>query len=100
MSQSIIAIDKPVQRRSGSQSLDLGFHSLSLVIPEDFHKWLGAQHKKGIVWRTWVSLGKALSKMLPVSRGRQVVGPSSLPVVVAQSEKRHANRAYAAHTHK
>ena len=40
-----------------------------------------------------VSLGKALNGMPPFSCGRQVAGPSSLPIVVAQSEKRHANRA-------
>ena len=32
-----------------------------------------------------VSLGKTLNGMPPLSCGRQMVGPSSLPVVVAQS---------------
>ena len=32
-----------------------------------------------------VSLGKALNGMPPSSCGRQVAGPSSLPVVIAQS---------------
>ena len=74
-----------------------------------------------------VSLGKALNGMPPSLCGRQMVGPSSLPVVVAQSarhltgclrlyvadrwwgpsslpvevaqsDERHANRA-SAHTH-
>ena len=40
-----------------------------------------------------VSLGKALNGMPPSSCGRRVVGPSSLLVVVAQSDERHANRA-------
>ena len=39
-----------------------------------------------------VSLGKALNGMPPFSCGRQVAGPSSLPVVVAQSDERHANQ--------
>ena len=39
-----------------------------------------------------VSLGKALNGMPPPACGKQVVGPSSLPVVVAQSDERHANR--------
>ena len=40
-----------------------------------------------------VSLDKALNGMPPSFCGRQVVGPNSLPVVVAQSDERHANRA-------
>ena len=40
-----------------------------------------------------VSLGKALNGIPPSLCGKQVVGPSSLPVVVAQSDERHANRA-------
>ena len=40
-----------------------------------------------------VSLGKALNGMPPSLCGRQMVGPSSLPAVVAQSDERHANRA-------
>ena len=42
-----------------------------------------------------VSLGKTLNGMPPSSCGRQVAGPSSLPVVVPQSNERHANRAWA-----
>ena len=38
-----------------------------------------------------VFLGK--TGMPPSLCGRQVAGPSSQPVVVAQSDKRHANRA-------
>ena len=40
-----------------------------------------------------VPLGKALNGMPPSSCGRQVVGLSSRPVTVAQSDERHANRA-------
>ena len=40
-----------------------------------------------------VSLGKVLNGMPPSSCGKQMVGPSSLPVVVTQSDKRHVNRA-------
>ena len=40
-----------------------------------------------------VSLVEALNGMPPSPCGRQVAGPSSLPVVVAQSDKKHANRA-------
>ena len=40
-----------------------------------------------------VYLGKAPNGMPPSLRGKQVVGPSSLPVVVAQFNERHANRA-------
>ena len=44
-----------------------------------------------------VSLGKALNGTPPSLCGRQTVGPSSLPVVVAQSDERQTNRA-CAHT--
>ena len=40
-----------------------------------------------------MSLGKALNGMPPSSCGRQVAGPSSLPVVVAQSDEKHAIQA-------
>ena len=40
-----------------------------------------------------VSLDKALNEMPPSSCGRQVAGPSSLLIAVAQSDGRHANRA-------
>ena len=59
---------------------------------------LGAQHIRDSVENKpasllVVSLGKALNGMPPSLCGRQMVGPSSLPVVVAQSDERHANRA-------
>ena len=40
-----------------------------------------------------VSLVEALNGMHLSPCGRQVAGPNSLPVVVAQSDERHANRA-------
>ena len=40
-----------------------------------------------------VSLGKAFNGMPPSLCGKQMVGPSSLPAVVAQSDQRHASRA-------
>ena len=46
-----------------------------------------------------VSLGEALNGMAPSSCDRHVARPSSLPVVVAQSDKKYANRA-GTHTHK
>ena len=90
-------------RASASQSVDLGF--ISLV--ESYQKTLkmvftasllGAQHIRDSVENKpasflVVSLGKALNGMPPSLCGRQMVGPSSLPVVVAQSDERHANRA-------
>ena len=87
-------------RASASQSVDLGF--ISLV--ESYQKMvftaslLGAQHIRDSVKNKpasllVVSLGKALNGMPPSLCGRQMVGPSSLPVVVAQSDERHANRA-------
>ena len=61
---------------------------------------LGVQHIRNSVENEpesllVVSLGKALNEMPPPLCGRQMVGPSSLPVVVAQSDERHANRARA-----
>ena len=90
-------------RASASQSVDLGF--ISLV--ESYQKTLkmvftasllGAQQNRNSVKNKpasflVVSLGKALNGMPPSLCGRQMVGPSSLPVVVAQSDERHANRA-------
>ena len=51
---------------------------------------LGAQHNRDSVEYEpasllVVSFGKALNEIPPFLCGRQVVGPSSLPVVVAQS---------------
>ena len=59
---------------------------------------LDAQHIRGSVENKpasflAVSLGKALNGMPPSLCGKQMVGPSSLPVAVAQSDERHANRA-------
>ena len=59
---------------------------------------LGAQHKKSSVENKpasllVVSMGKVLDGMPLSSCGRQVVGPSSLPLVMAQSDVRHSNRA-------
>ena len=59
---------------------------------------LGAQHIRDSVENKLESLlvvflGKALNEMPPSLCGRQMAGPSSLLVVVAQSDKRHANRA-------
>ena len=41
----------------------------------------------------FVFMGKALDGMAPSLCGKQVMGPSSQPVVVDQSDERHANRA-------
>ena len=59
---------------------------------------LGARHLRGAVENKptsllVVSLGKALNGMPLSLCGRQVVGPSNLPVVVSLSDKRHANGA-------
>ena len=61
---------------------------------------LGAQHIRDSVENKPASLlvvssGKALNGMPPSLCDRQMVGPSSLPVVVAQSDERYANRARA-----
>ena len=53
---------------------------------------LGAQHIRGSVENKpasllVVSVGKPLNGMPPSLCGRQMVGPSSLPVVVAQSDE-------------
>ena len=88
-----------VVRAFASQSVDLRFISQL----ESYQKtWkmvfaaflLGAQHIR-IVWRTsrQACLSKGLNGMPSFSCFRQVVGPSSLHVVVAQSNKRLANRA-------
>ena len=59
---------------------------------------LGAQHIRDSVENEpasllVVSLGKALNGIPPNLCGRQMVGPSNPPVVVAQSDERHANQA-------
>ena len=40
-----------------------------------------------------VSMGKTFNGMSLSLCGKQVMGPRTLPVVVAQSDERHANRA-------
>ena len=90
-------------RASALQSVDLGLISRGELYRETLKNCI---HNL-LAWRSAcrdsvenkpasllvVSLGKALKGIPPSSCGRQVTGPSSLPVVVAQSEKRHANRA-------
>ena len=91
-------------RASASQSVDLGFISLVESYQKTFKKMvfttslLDAQHITDSVENKAasllvVSLGKALNGIPPSLCGRQMVGPNSLPVVVAQSDERHANRA-------
>ena len=77
------------------QSVELGFISqvgsyqktLKMVFTVSL---LGAQHNRDSVENKSASLlvvflGKALNGIPPFPCGRQMVGPSSLPVVVAQS---------------
>ena len=96
--------DGVVVRASASQSVDLGFISLVESYLKTLKKMvftaslLGAQQIRDSVENKpasllVVSLGKALNGTPPSLCGRQMVGPSSLPVVVAQSDERHANRA-------
>ena len=90
-------------RASALQSVHLGFILQSRVIPNNLKNSIqcfsvGAQHKKESVENKPESLlvlllGKALNGMPPSLWGKQVVGSSSLPVVVTQSDKRHANKA-------
>ena len=90
-----------VVRASALQSVDLEFipqvESYQKTLKSGIHSsLLGAQHKRDSVEKKpasllVVSLGKALNGMLPSLCGRKVVRPSSLPVVVAQSDERHAN---------
>ena len=88
---------------SASHSVDLGFISqvescqktLKMVFTASL---LGARHMRDSVENKpvsllVVSLSKTLNGMPPSLCGRQMVGPSSLPVAMAQSDKRHANRA-------
>ena len=95
--------DGVVVRASASQLVDLGF------IPKSRHTkrpykmvftafLLKAQHIRDSVENKSaslldVSLDKALNGMPPFSCDGQVAGPSNLPVVVARSDERHANRA-------
>ena len=90
-------------RASASQSVDLGLISLvescQKTLKNGIHSfpaWRSA-HRDSVENKSAgllvVSMGKALNGMPPSLCGRQMVGPSSLPVVVAQSDERHANRA-------
>ena len=90
-------------KASASQSVDLGFifqvesyQNTSKNGIHNFPAWRSA-HSHGVennpASLLVVSLDKTLNGMPPSSYDRQVVGPSSLPVVVAQSDERHANRA-------
>ena len=95
--------DGVVVRASALQSVDLGFvfqlgHAKRLQKMVFTASLLGAQHNRDSVENKpasllVVSLGKTLKGMPPSLCGRQVVEPSSLPVVVAQSNRRLANRA-------
>ena len=87
--------DDVVVRASTSQSVDLGFISQVESYQKTLKKMvftaflLGAQHNRDSVENKptrllVVSLGKALNGMPPFSCGREMVGPSSLPVVMAQ----------------
>ena len=82
-------------RVSASQSVNLGFiyqvKSYQKTLKNGITaSLLGTQHNRNRVKNKSasllvVSLGKVLNEMPPSLCGRQVVGPSSLPVVVAQS---------------
>ena len=84
--------DGVMVRVSASQSLDLGFisqvESYQKTLKNGIYSFLlGAQQNKNSVENNpaslLVSLGKTLNAMPPSLCGRQMVGPSSLPVVVA-----------------
>ena len=92
-----------IVKPSASQSVDLRFipqvESYQMTLKNGIHSfsaWRSA-HRDRVDNKPAsllvVSLGKALNKMPPSLCGRKAAGPSSLPVVVAQSEERHANRA-------
>ena len=79
--------DSVVVRASASQSVDLGFISLSRVIPNDFKKWysqlqclaLSIKKRDGVESKLAsllvVSLGKALNGTPPSLCGKQVAYP-------------------------
>ena len=95
--------DGVVVRASVSQSVNLGF----IPLVESYQKTFKNGIYSFLAWRSArrdsvenklasllvVSLGKALNGMPPSSCGRHVAGRSSLPVMVAQTDERHANRA-------
>ena len=74
------------QVESYQKTLKNGIHS--------FPAWRSAREDSEIKMASLVvvSLGKARNGMPPSSCGKQVAGLSSLPVVVAQSDERYANR--------
>ena len=82
-------------RASASQSVDLGFisqvESFQKALKNGIHSFLlGIQHKRDSVENKLASLlvvsqGKLPNGMSSFLCGRQVGGPSSLPVVMAQS---------------
>ena len=88
-------------RASALQSIDLGLipqvESYQKTLKNGIHSfpaWCSAhrdnvENKPASLFA--VSLSKALNGMPTPSCGRQVAGPSSLPVMVAKSDKRHAN---------
>ena len=88
-------------RTTALQSVDLGFISLVKSYQKNLKNgirtsMLGAQHTRDSVEDKpasllAVSLGKALNEMALSLCGRQMVEPSSLLIVVAQSDERHAN---------
>ena len=88
-------------RASASQSVDLGLvfqvESCQKTLKSDIHSFLTGRsaHRDSVENKPAsllvVSLGKALNGTPPSSWGRQVARPSSLPVVVALSDKKHAN---------
>ena len=96
-------LDGVVVRGWASQSVDLGFipqvESYQKTLKNGMHSfpaWRSANRdsvENKLINLLVVSLGKALNGMPPSLCGRQMVGPNSLPVVVAQSDERHANRA-------
>ena len=90
-------------RASALQSVDLGFipqvKSYQKTLKNgiySFPAWCSA-HRDSVVNKPAslfvVFLGKALNGMPPSSVADRWAGSSSLPVVVAQSDKGHANRA-------
>ena len=90
-------------RTSASQSVDLRFipqvESYQKTLKNGIHSFpAGHSARSDSVENKPASLlvvflGKALNGMPPSSCGRQMAGPSSLPLAVAQSDERLANSA-------
>ena len=76
-------------RVSASLSVDLVFIFPSRAFLDFKFKRVSVENKPE---NLLVSLSKTLNGMPPSFRGKQVAGPSSLSVVVAQSDERQANR--------